>query len=121
MLTFAGDYTWSSYRCNALGHADPLIRSHVRYRRLGTTNGERQAAYRDLVQQAQDEDTARFSDHLRHQHPTGNERFRAAIEAQFGRSLTPGKCGRPKKQEPEAQKFDSAPCVYSPRSKKPET
>ncbi len=101
MVTSADEYAWSSYRCNALGHADPLIRSHACYRRLGTTDGERQAAYRDLVQQAQDEDAARFSDHLRHQHPMGNERFRAAIEAQLGRSLTPGKRGRPKKQRPE--------------------
>lgn len=58
-------------------------------------------AYRDLVQQAQDEDVARFSDHLWHQNPMGNERFRAAIEAQLGHSLTPAKGGRPKKQKPE--------------------
>lgn len=101
MVTSAGDYAWSSHRCNAFGHADPLIRSHACYRRLGTTDGERQAAYRDLVQQAQDEDAARFSDHLRHQHPMGNERFRATIEARLGRNLTPRKGGRPKKQKPE--------------------
>lgn len=101
MLIFAGDYAWSSYRSNALGHADPLIRSHACDRRRGTTDGERQAAYRDLVQQAQNEVAARFSDHLRHQHPMGNERFRAAIKAQLGCGLTPRKGRRPKKQKPE--------------------
>ncbi|MCD9088270.1 transposase [Stenotrophomonas sp. SY1] len=101
MVAHAADYRWSSYRRNALGQADPLVRPHDCYRRLGITDTERLPAYRDLVQQACEEDAARFSDHLRHQHPMGNDRFRATIEAQLGRKLTPGKGGRPKKRRPE--------------------
>ncbi|WP_449467809.1 transposase [Stenotrophomonas humi] len=101
MVAHAADYRWSSYGRNAMGLADPLLHSHTCYSGLGSTEAERLQAYRELVQQACDEDAARFSDHLRHQHPMGNERFRTAIEAQVGRRLTPGKGGRPRKQKSE--------------------
>jgi putative transposase len=42
------DYPWSSYRCNALGQEDRLVRPHLEYRRLAKTPQERQAAYRYL-------------------------------------------------------------------------
>ena len=45
------DHRWSSYRANAMGEADPLVRQHPLYRSLGRSNGERQAAYRDLFRQ----------------------------------------------------------------------
>ncbi len=101
MVSHAGGYRWSSYHHNALGRADPLIRPHVCYSCLARSEAERQHAYRELVQQACDEDASRFSNHMRHQRPMGSDRFRAAIEAQLGRKLTPGKVGRPRKQRPE--------------------
>ena len=101
MVEHAADHRWSSYGRNAMGLADPLVHPHACYNRLGVTEAERLHAYRELVQQACDEDAARFSDHLRHQHPMGNDRFRAAIEAQVGRKLTPGKAGRPRKPKSE--------------------
>ncbi|WP_318639526.1 transposase [Stenotrophomonas sp. STM01] len=110
MVTHAGDYRWSSYHRNALGRADPLIRPHVCYSGLARSEAERLHAYRELVQQACDEDASRFSNHMRHRRPMENDRFRAAIEAQLGRKLTPGKVGRPKKQKPENYKLDSDPC-----------
>lgn len=36
------DYPWSSYRFNALGQTDRLITAHREYKRLGSTNDERQ-------------------------------------------------------------------------------
>lgn len=101
MVAHAADYRWPSYGRNAMGRADPLIHPHVCYSRLGNTEAEPLQGYRDLVQQACDEDAVHFSDHLRHQYPMGNDRFRTAIEAQVGRRLSPGKGGRPKKQRPE--------------------
>ena len=101
MVSHAGGYRWSSYHHNALGRADPLIRPHVCYSCLARSEAERQHAYRELVQQACDEDASRFSNHMRHQRPMGSDRFRAAIEVQLGRKLTPGKVGRPRKQRPE--------------------
>ena len=42
------DYRWSSYRAHADGAADGLLAEHGLYRRLGKTDDERQAAYRQL-------------------------------------------------------------------------
>ena len=42
------EYTWSSYRHNALGQANELVIPHLEYRRLGKAAEIRQAAYRQL-------------------------------------------------------------------------
>lgn len=47
-----GDYPWSSYRANADGLEDPIIREHGTYAALGRSVAVRRAAYRDLVDQA---------------------------------------------------------------------
>lgn len=107
MVASPDDYTWSSYRHNALGAPDPVIQMHACYRQLGVTDAQRQAAYRNLVRQASD-DASDFREHLRHQQPMGNDRFRAAIEAQIGRSLIPGKSGRPRKQTAASPAPDAA-------------
>ena len=41
----AGDWPWSSYRCNALGEHDALITPHTCYFSLGRSPEERAAAY----------------------------------------------------------------------------
>ena len=61
MVPHAGDYRWSSYHRNALGRADPLISPHVCYSGLARSEAERLHAYRELAQQARDEDASRFS------------------------------------------------------------
>jgi len=43
-----GQYRWSSFRANALGHDDPLITPHSHYCALGRSAAARQAAYRAL-------------------------------------------------------------------------
>jgi putative transposase len=52
MVDFPAQYRWSSYRCNAEGKAAPLIRPHPIYCSLGADAAERQGAYRDLFQDA---------------------------------------------------------------------
>jgi putative transposase len=45
-----GDYRWSSFRANALGHDDALLTPHSCYYTLGRSVAARQAAYRALFQ-----------------------------------------------------------------------
>ncbi len=48
MVEAPADYRWSSYRANALGHADTVIRPHPLYQSLAESNDARHAAYRRL-------------------------------------------------------------------------
>lgn len=101
------DYPWSSYRHNASGVANPAIQAHICYTRLDACDAQRHAAYREFVHEVCDEDTANFRDHLNRQQPVGNDRFWATIGTQLGRSLTPGKSGRPAKADPARQQRKS--------------
>ncbi|WPL16108.1 Transposase [Thiorhodovibrio winogradskyi] len=47
LVVAPGDYPWSSYRANALGSADPIVRPHARYMELADIESERLAAYRE--------------------------------------------------------------------------
>ena len=44
------EYRWSSYRTNALGKQDDLVRCHDLYRALGVNEAGRRAAYRGLFE-----------------------------------------------------------------------
>ena len=104
MVVDPADYRWSSFACNALAVADPLIRPHASYLALGSNVAERCAAYRAHVGQAitPDElDGIRL--HLQRQHAYGTERFRAAIEAQLSRRAGTARVGRPRKSAPPAE------------------
>ncbi len=48
MVEHPSEYSWSSYRYNALGEIDLNITPHSEYLSLGTFSIERQTAYRDL-------------------------------------------------------------------------
>jgi putative transposase len=48
MVAHPSDYPWSSYGFNALGLPSELVIANIEYRRLGKSDGERQAAYRQL-------------------------------------------------------------------------
>lgn len=98
MVASPVEYRWSSYACNAEAEANPLIRPHMSYLKLGAPRAERCAACSALVEQAitPDElDSIRL--HLQRQHAYGTERFRTAVEAQLSRRAGPAKIGRPKK------------------------
>jgi putative transposase len=56
------------------------------------------SSYRALVMEtAGPDEVDTIRRHVQCQHVYGSNRFRAAIEAQLGRSAGPGKVGRPKK------------------------
>ena len=44
-----GDYRWSSYRANALGHDDPIVTPHPLYYALGRSADLRRKAYARFV------------------------------------------------------------------------
>ena len=97
MVESPGQYPYSSYARNALGKFDNLVTPHSVYLSLGTSTARRLAAYRML-----------FSDELRPEllaqirsatnacHVLGSETFKDQIEAMLGRSVRPGKAGRPR-------------------------
>ena len=97
MTADPADYAWSSFKHNALGQPDPLVRSHPSYLALAPTTDARCSAYRALVMENIDAaDTDAIRQHLQRQHAFGPDRFRAAIEAQLGRRAGPAKIGRPR-------------------------
>ncbi len=50
MADHLSDYRWSSFAYNAAGAENVLLTSHQEYKRLGKTDAERQAVYRQLFQ-----------------------------------------------------------------------
>lgn len=100
MVAHPGDYRWSSYRANAQGEMCSLLAPHAVYRELGIDLTRRRNAYRDLfrdqlpsalVEQIRFATNGNFS--------LGLGRFSAEIERTLGRRVTPGKPGRPRKNE----------------------
>ncbi len=49
------DYRWSSYGVNALGHSNPGIQPHAKWKALAATDIERYAKYRLLVEEGIDQ------------------------------------------------------------------
>ena len=98
MVAHPGDYPWSSYRANAQGEENALIRGHGLYEALGPGGGERQAAYRELFRH---ELEPGLVDQIRRatngNFVLGNERFATEVAAAIGRRVVPGKSGRPRK------------------------
>jgi len=95
-----GEYRWSSYRANALGVADPLIKPHERWLSLGHNANCRYRAYRKLFS---NQLPTTLLSQIRHQCrkglPLGARSFKKQIESQLQIKLGDGKVGRPAKSE----------------------
>ncbi|MDQ2945412.1 MAG: hypothetical protein M3Y27_05630 [Acidobacteriota bacterium] len=92
------DYPWSSHAHNAFGKDDPLIHPHPAYLALGSTDAERQTAYRTSAMENLSQDHLEtIRAHLQRQHALGSDRLRLAIEKQLSRLVGPAKVGRPRK------------------------
>jgi len=61
MVPTPEDYPWSSYRCNALGAANPVIMPHPLYPALGEGEEVRRAHYRSLFAEEIPEGACRAS------------------------------------------------------------
>ena len=107
MVADPAEYSWSSYRANALGEPNPILTPHPLYLALGPEPGERLEAYRNLFRIAlADAPLADLRLALNQNQPLGNDRFYAEIEAVTGQRREPRKRGRPKKEPPEERLAD---------------
>jgi len=100
MVEAPDDYPYSSYRHNALGQQDELITPHPLYLSLAPGRAGRLAAYRQLFTDtipAHELETIRTTTNA--SRLLGDSRFTKQIEAMLGRSVRPGRSGRPRKKK----------------------
>jgi len=87
----------SSYQHHIGALVDPLITDHPLYWNLGNTPFQREAAYRDLMEQAlTSKEINDFTDATMKGWPIGSSRFKEQLEKQANRRIAPKKRGRPK-------------------------
>ncbi len=102
IVTHPAEYRWSSYRANAQGEANTLIEAHALYHALGADAESRQAAYRELFRYELD---SGLVDEIRRatnsNYALGSDAFAVQISEALGRRVTPGKAGRPRKEDNE--------------------
>lgn len=90
------EYPWSSYAVNAGGQSADLLSAHEEYLRLGGTPAERQAVYRDLFGQVENEEQlAEIRTATNGGYALGNAAFKRAMAHALGRRVDPGRAGRP--------------------------
>lgn len=100
MVSRPQDYPWSSYRCNAQGEGNTLIKPHVLYEALGPDNIARQETYRGLFDAALEPGmVSRIRQATNGNFVLGDDRFATHLSATLGLRATPGKAGRPRKDE----------------------
>ena len=90
------EYEWSSFRANALGQYDPLVRTHSRYADLGINPSQRQRAYRALFDHnLTDEFVAALAAATNGGWPLGSDQFKREVAQAVGRRVMPLSKGRP--------------------------
>ena len=91
------DYPWSSYRANAHGMTDELITPHSLYISLGSTDKERQKAYRELFSaEISREDMDNIREATNKAWALGGSSFCAKVETLTERQAMPHPRGRKK-------------------------
>lgn len=108
MVSHPAEYRWSSYRANAQGEHDVLVRPHPLYDALASDAGNRLVAYRELFRY---ELELGLVDEIRRatngNFALGSERFATEVASMIGRRAVPGVSGRPRKlAENESLRFD---------------
>lgn len=100
MVMHPSEYPWSSYRFNAVGKANPIIKTHYKYDELGRTAEVRQQSYRALFKAHISE---RQLDEIREstnkEWVLGSDYFKAKIEEKLQRRTTPLPRGGDRKSE----------------------
>ena len=97
MVLSPADYAWSSYPHHIGVRADPLVTDHPLYWALGNTPFEREAAYKDLSEQAlTPEDLIKMRDSVKGW-ALGSEQFKTKLEKIVSRRVSPIRTGRPYK------------------------
>lgn len=91
-----GDYPWSSYMHHIGAKQDGLITDHPRYWSIGNTPFDREIAYRQLTEEAlSEDDVTSITDATLKGWALGSDDFKAALERQTRRRVSPAKRGRP--------------------------
>lgn len=107
MVAHPSDYPWSSYRCNGMGEADPLIKPHSKYNELGHTPAIRQGSYRALFKAHISEkqlDMIRTATH--HEWVLGSDYFKAKIRQKLQRQVVPLPRGGDRKSEKYRSQYE---------------
>ena len=100
MVDHPAEYRWSSYPANGQGVADAVLSAHDEYRRLGRSEFERQAAYRELFRHQLDPGVIdEIREAMNHDLVVGTSRFKDEIEATTKRKVRMGLPGRPKNMQ----------------------
>jgi putative transposase len=100
MVPDPAQYSWSSYRANALGEPDALLSPHPLRLALGADDEARNAAYRHLFSNTLDKQPlADLRLALNQDQAIGNGRFHREIEAMSGQRRELRKRGRPRTQQ----------------------
>jgi len=100
MVTHPSKYRWSSYAFNATGADNSLLKPHPEYKRLGTTDTERQKAYRALFKAQVPEQTLKeIRESINKSNTLGSEAFIRKIEKKLNRPARTGKHGGDRKSD----------------------
>ncbi len=100
MVSFPGEYRWSSYQSNGYGKSDPLIATHALYRALGSNSDSRCHAYRELFRHNIDNAQLHvIRDALNQELVLGRDDFKDKIEQITKRQTRRGQDGRPRIEE----------------------
>jgi len=100
MVNDPAEYSWSSYRSNALGVASQLCQPHSEYLALGNTKEKRLQVYRALFDAYVDGELAEvITQAVDKGLALGGDRFADQVEALYGRRVTAARIGRPKKSK----------------------
>ncbi|MCU7833872.1 MAG: transposase [gamma proteobacterium symbiont of Taylorina sp.] len=93
-----GNYSWSSYACNALGIETELQTPHPLYLALAKTKYDRLKNYRSLFKAKEGKEKLRkIRESINKGLALGNKQFTTQIEILSNKRVTPRKAGRPKK------------------------
>ena len=96
MADHSGAYRWSSYRANAQGEENALIRPHPVFVALGVDPRTRAERYRELFRHALEPgEVDQIRAATNGNYALGNDRFAAQLASALGRRVTRGKAGRP--------------------------
>jgi len=107
MAAHPAEYRWSSYRANAQGEEDALVRPHSLYASLGRDVASRQAAYRELFHYELEPGLVNEIRRATNgNYALGNERFAKEVASALGRRASPGTPGRPR-LAPDPESGDS--------------
>jgi len=102
MTNAPGRYRWSSYRANAIGKDDKLVRPHPLYLSLGRTKPRRLESYKALFDDYVDEkDLIDIRAAWQTGTPLGNAYFKAKVERKLKHKVGQARRGRPSKPRKE--------------------